>query len=273
MKQSIEYCKGSNMKVIKIDLPEEQEKVEIHLFADEHIGDPNSDIKRLKERINVVANNPNAYCIMNGDIMDNATKTSIGDAYISEFNPMQQLQIAVELFSPIKKKILAITHGNHEARTYRKEGIDLSYMISAQLGLTDRYSQTSALIFLRFGKGKNHGRNGGLAKQIYTIYMLHGGGGGRKEGAKAIRLADMASIIDTDIYIHSHTHLPMIMKQAHYRIDKINNSVSLVDKLFVNTASNLDYGGYGEAQEFKPSSKDTPVIYLSGIKKEMSARL
>lgn len=110
MKQSIEYCKGSNMKVIKIDLPEEQEKVEIHLFADEHIGDPHSDIKRLKERINTVANNPNAYCIMNGDIMDNATKTSIGDTYTSEFNPMQQLQTAVGLFSPIKKKILAITH-------------------------------------------------------------------------------------------------------------------------------------------------------------------
>ena len=33
--------------------------------------------------------------------------------------------------------------------------------------------------------------------------------------AKAIRLADMASIVDADIYIHSHTHLPMIMKQAY----------------------------------------------------------
>ena len=36
---------------------------------------------------------------------------------------------------------------------------------------------------------------------------------------------------------------------------------------------NLDYGGYGEAQEFKPSSKTSPIIYLSGTKKEMSARL
>jgi hypothetical protein len=142
--------------------------------------------------------------------------------------------------------------------------------LSAQLGLTDRYSPTSALLFLRFGKSRNHG---GTSKQLYSIYLLHGSGGGRKEGAKAIRLADMASIVDCDVYCHAHTHLPMIMKQAYHRIDTRNCSVALVDKLFVNTAANLNYGGYGEAQEFKPSSKETPVIYLSGTKKEMKAKL
>ena len=43
-----------------------------------------------------------------------------------------------------------------------------------------------------------------LRQMCYTIYTTHGRGGGRKEGAKAIRLADMASIVDADIYIHSH---------------------------------------------------------------------
>jgi hypothetical protein len=46
-----------------------------------------------------------------------------------------------------------------------------------------------------------------------------------------------------------------------------------VDKLFVNTAANLRYGGYGEAGEFKPSSMETPVIYLDGTKKDFKARL
>ena len=183
---------------------------------------------------------------------------------------MQQLEEEVRLFQPLKDKILAITHGNHEARTYKKEGIDLSYLLAVQLGLFERYSSTSALIFLRFGKSRNHSST---SKQCYTIFMLHGSGGGRKEGAKAIRLADMSSIIDADIYIHSHTHLPMIMKQGYHRIDKQNSTVRHVEKLFVNTAANLSYGGYSEAQEFKPSSKSSPIIYLSGTKKEMSARL
>ena len=205
------------MKTIKIDLDKDIEFIELHTFADEHIGDEHCDLDRLKQRIEYVANTPNAYCVLNGDIIDNATKTSIGDTYAQVFNPMEQLENAVKLFSPIKDKILAVTHGNHEARTYRKEGIDLSYLFAVQMGLIERYSSTSALIFLRFGKSRNHG---GDSKQCYTLFMLHGSGGGRKEGAKAIRLADMSSIIDTDIYIHSHTHLPMVMKQGYHRIDK-----------------------------------------------------
>ena len=265
------------MKVIKIDLPREHSSVEIHTFADEHIGDEHSDIKRVMERIEYVKNTPNAYCILNGDIMDNATKTSIGDTYTQVFNPMEQLERAVELFTPIKDKILCITHGNHENRTYKKEGINLSRLIADQLGLADRYTPTSAVLFIRVGenaRGRKESNGSGKYRQIcYTFYVLHGSGGGRKEGAKAIRLADMASIIDTDIYIHSHTHLPMIMKQGYHRIDDRNNAVAYVTKLFVNTAANLTYGGYGEAQEFKPTSNDTPIIYLSGTKKEFIARL
>jgi predicted phosphodiesterase len=265
------------MKIIKIDLPRDLETVELHTFADEHIGDEHSDIKRVMVRIEYVKNTPHAYCILNGDLIDNATKTSIGDTYTQVFNPMEQLGRAVELFAPIKDKILCITHGNHENRTYKKEGINLSRLIADQLGLSDRYTPTSAVLFVRLGEEARHQKesNGsGKYRQIcYTLYVLHGSGGGRKEGAKAIRLADMASIIDTDIYIHSHTHLPMIMKQAYHRIDPRNSAVALVTKLFVNTAANLNYGGYGEAQEFKPTSTDTPVIYLNGKKKSFEARL
>lgn len=258
------------MKIIKIELSSEIEQIELHIFADEHIGDDNCDMNRLLERIEYVKNTPNAYCILNGDLLDNATKTSIGDTYAQTLNPMEQLERAVELFGPIREKVLCITHGNHENRTYKKEGINLSALIAAQLGLQDLYTPTSAIIFLRFGKGPSHlhGR-----KVRYTIYTLHGSGGGRKEGAKAIRLADMASIIDADIYIHSHTHLPMIMRQAFHRIDVNNSTVAMVDKLFVNTAANLNYGGYGEAAEFKPTSKETPVIYLSGKNKSFKAKL
>lgn len=265
------------MKVIKIDLSSELKELEIHIFADEHIGDEHCDMGRLLERIEYIKNTPNAYCIMNGDILDNATKTSIGDTYTQVFNPMEQLHRGVELFSPIKEKILCITHGNHENRTYKKEGINLSRLIADQLELSERYTPTSAVLFVRFGEvssgAKESNGSGKIRKMCYTIYTLHGSGGGRKEGAKAIRLADMASIIDTDIYIHSHTHLPLVMKQAFHRVDTRNSTVAIVDKLFVNTASNLDYGGYGEAGEFKPSSKETPVIYLSGTNKKFTAKL
>jgi predicted phosphodiesterase len=258
------------VRVIKADLPADIETLELHTFADEHIGDDCCDLARLKARIEYVASTPNAYCILNGDILDYASRSSIGDIETREFNIMGQLEKAVELFTPIAGKIICVTNGNHEARGYRKEGFDMSKMIAMQLGIADKYAPAAAAIFLRFGKQslKREGR-----PQLYTIYVLHGSGGGRKEGAKAIRLADMASIMDADIYIHSHTHLPMVMKQGFFRTDLQHSTVANVTKLFVNTAANLNYGGYGEAAEFKPASTDTPVIYMRGSKKEMWAKL
>jgi predicted MPP superfamily phosphohydrolase len=258
------------VKVIKIDLPKDLKSVEIHTLADLHIGDKFCDMEMIKNKINYIKDTPNAYCILNGDLMNNATKTSVSDCYAEELTPMEQVEMCIELLEPIKDKIIAITAGNHEKRTYNKEGIDITKFVAKQFGIEDRYSPTSCFIFLRVGELNKHSHKRPVP---YLLFCLHGSGGGRKEGAKAIRLADMASIIDADIYIHSHTHLPMIMKQGFYRVSAQNSSVAKVDKLFVNTAAALDYGGYGEAFEFKPSSKDSPVIRLNGVIKLFDATL
>lgn len=260
------------MRTVKVDLPQELTQIEIHTFADLHIGDKFADKEGIKKRIEYVKNTPNAYCILNGDLMNNATKTSVSDCYAEELTPMEQVEMCAELFEPIKDKIIAITSGNHEKRTYNKEGIDITRIVAMQLKLADRYSPTSCIVFLRVGTAKNnHGREGGQV--CYTLYCNHGSGGGRKEGAKAIRLADMASIIDADIYIHSHTHLPMVMKQGFFRVSPSNSSVARVDKLFINTSAMLEYGGYGEQYEFKPASQHCPIIYLDGQVKRFEAKL
>lgn len=265
------------MKPIKIELSRELKNLEIIPFADLHLGDPLCDINLIREKIEYVKNNENVYCLLNGDILNNTTKTSVGDVYGEQLTPMEQLQKAIELFEPIKDKILCVTNGNHEARTWKNDGVDLLSLMCSQLNIQDRYAKESALIFLRFGTSScNHKESNGSGKVrmvSYTLFVTHGSGGGRKEGGKATRLADMASIVDSDIYIHSHTHLPMVMKQAFYRTDIRNNNVALVDKLFVNTSATLNYGGYGEAFEFKPSSKDNPHIFLCGTKKRFTAKL
>ena len=257
------------MKAIKCDLPF-AEVIEIHPMADLHIGDNVCDFKAIMERIEYIRTTPNVYCILDGDLMDTAVASSIGDTYGANLQPMEQLKMCVKIFEPIKDKILAVLPGNHENRVYKSDGIDMTEIMCSQLGIPERYSPTTALLFIRFGKSQKHMPN---RKQLYTVYVTHGSGGGRREGGKVNRLADLASIVDCDCYIHSHTHLPVIFREAFFRLSPGNSSVAQVDKLFVNAAASLNYGGYGDKAGFKPASKRSPVIYLHGLKHDMWAKL
>lgn len=260
---------------IKAELSRDLDYIEIHILSDWHIGDVNCKMDEIRAEIEEIKNKPNAFAICNGDLMNNATKSSISDFYAETMTPQDQVDMLVELLSPIKDKILMITRGNHEARTNRESGVDLSAVIAGMLGCLPKYSQDGGVLFVRFGH-ENRGRkdrSGKPRRQQYTIYVTHGAGGGRKEGAKAIRLADMASIVDTDVYVHSHTHLPMVMKQAYFRINLQKAVIEPVEKLFVNSAGKLDYGGYGQSKEFKPNSTSNPVIVLNGTKREVGVRL
>lgn len=256
------------MKAIRCDLPY-AEVIEVHPMADLHIGDSNCDFKSIMERINYIKNTENAYCILDGDLMDTAIASSIGDTYGANLQPMEQLKQCVKIFEPIKDKILAVLPGNHENRVYKSDGLDITAIMCSQLGIPEKYSETTALLFIRFGREVNrHNR-----PQLYTAYVTHGSGGGRREGGKINRLADLAAIVDADIYIHAHTHLPVVFKNSFYRVSGSNSSVALVEKLYVNTSASLDYGGYGDKQGYKPASKAAPVIYLHGLRHDMWAKL
>ena len=256
------------MKSIKIDLPSDLKNIEIRPLADLHIGDMSCDFKAILDELDYIKRTPNCYCVLDGDLMDTAIASSIGDTYASTHNPMEQLQECVKLFEPIKNKIIAVVGGNHENRIYKQDGIDITYLMCQQLGIADRYSPTTALVFIRFGNDERHNR-----KMCYTLYMTHGAGGGRREGGKINRLADLASIVDADIYLMAHVHQPAAFRNTFFRADPRNNTTTQCEHLFVNTAAWLRYGGYGEKQGYKPASTINPVIYLDGHAKRMRAEI
>lgn len=239
--------------------------------GDYHLGDPQSDYKRIISDISYIRDNDDVFCVLNGDLMNSAIKSSISDTYGETLSPMEELQECMKLFEPVKGKILCLVPGNHENRHYRTNGVDMTWLMAKQLGIEERYSPTTAVVFIRFGELSDkafHGR-----KAAYTMYVAHGTGGGRKEGGKINRLADLATVVDTDIYIVGHTHLPAIFKERFARPNMANSSITYCDKLYINTSAKLNYGGYGDYGGFKPASTDTPIIILSGCKKEMRAIL
>ena len=266
---------GIALKVIKIDLPSDLENIEILFLADLHIGDNLSDWDLITRLIKYAIETPNCYVILGGDLMDSATCSSIGDTYAATIQPMEQLKRCVEIFGPLAPKTLAVVPGNHENRVYKADGIDMTLVMCSQLGIADKYSDTAALIFVRFGANARTGKtkDGKTRKQRYSIYCNHGTAGGRKEGGKLNRLADMAEIVDADLYLTAHSHLPATFKTSYARADAVNSSVQWVTHTFVNTASALQYGGYGERNGYKPASNDYPRIILDERKKNVKVIL
>lgn len=258
------------MKSFRADLSTEFSEVELMAVADLHHGDPHSNTKRIKRDIEYIRSHDNCYAVLNGDLMNCAIKSAISDCYGEVATPMEELSWCADLFGCISDKIVCVVPGNHEERHYRTNGIDVTRLMCRQLGIEDRYSPTTGLVFLRFGRdsvAKNHHR-----PILYTIYVTHGNGGGRKDGGKIQRLADYATIVDADIYIAGHTHLEAGFKKGFYRPNPANNSITHGVHLFVNTSASIEYdGGYGDRGGFDPPCLDRPIIYLNGTRKEMRA--
>ena len=258
------------MKCIKHSLGN-FDQLQILPLADLHLGDIHSDGKKINEWLTYIKDTPNCYTILNGDLMNTAIKTSVSDTYLETLTPMEQLKQCVKLFEPIKDKILLVTQGNHEVRIAKQDSIDITELMCTQLGIADRYSPASALLFVQVG---DKGAHCGHWPVQYTIFCNHGSGaGGRLEGGKVNRLVQLANIIDADIYIHSHTHVPAIVRNSYYRVDRRRFAILKVDRLFVNTSSSVEYGSYGEFYAYKPNSLETPLIILDGHQHKMQAVL
>lgn len=254
---------------ITFTMPQDPEQFELHVFADWHIEDPNCNEGIIKAWINTVKERPNAYCILNGDLLNTALKTSVSDVYRERMSPMEAMKYLVGLLMPIKDKIIFLDEGNHEGRLSKDTSIHILELVARELGVP--FVEEGAVVYIQCGRDaeERHPER----RLVYIVYATHGSGGGRTEGGKMNALAQLASIADADIYIHSHVHLPGAFKRKFYRTNANSKKSRSVTKLFVSTASALEYGGYGQKMKFAPASNDNPVIYLDGRKHEMNARV
>ena len=251
------------MRNVKFTLPE-YEQIEIHMLSDWHRGDPLSDTKLIRDRVEYIENTPNAYAVCMGDLADCAISGSKGDTYGAARNPGEQIRELVSLLEPIKDKVLLFVEGNHERRIYNTAGIWINEQVAAQLGKLEVYDPEAVILDLRFGQLTRRQSEG--RKASYTGYITHGSGGGGTIGAKLNRLQKLAEIIPCDFYMQGHTHQPAVFSQCYLSPSR----KGMETQLFLNAGASLQYGGYGAAGGYKPASTMNPVLILNGQKQGMA---
>jgi len=184
------------MNVIKHDLGSEFDTVEIIPIGDVHLGSGHFNKKAFESMLDYVKSSPNRFVVLNGDLLNNAIKTSVSDIYSEKMTPDECIDMLFEYLKPIKERILGVISGNHEDRTYKLTGVDILKNLCYRLDVSNLYSSIANIIFVSFGKSR--GRDN--VRNTFSLYHSHGNGGGRTMGAKTNAVHRMASIVHADIY-------------------------------------------------------------------------
>ena len=250
------------MKVIKRDLGEEFKQIKVLALSDLHIGDELCNLRLIKSVLEEVKNSPNTFIILNGDLINNSTRNSVGNVF-NDLSPMESIVLLCDLLESVKDRILCLTNGNHELRSMKEDGIDIVRLVARQLGIEDRYAEGWWYLYLTLGMGNK-------ARPImYTLTGVHGYGGGRKNGGKINNLVEMSDKVIADVYVMSHTHTPIMTRNSIFVPDYQHRSLVQKDKYYLMTNSFLEYGGYGELYGYTPSTTEHQEMLLSGTKKQI----
>ncbi|HCL78929.1 MAG TPA: hypothetical protein DIC53_03055 [Synergistaceae bacterium] len=245
------------MIVHPVTLGEEVESAEILPLSDFHIGDPGFNERALKDYLAYILGGENRFILLNGDILNNATKASVSDIYAETMQPRRQIEHAADLLAPVADRILGIVSGNHERRTDKESGISPVEILAEKLNVP--YFGIEALLKIRLGKNI-HWR-----QTYYTLYATHGWGGGRLRGGKVNNLERLKNIVLCDVYVMAHTHGQVSFPSVIYVPETKNDAVTERVMWFINSGSFLDRGeGYAAAKGYEPQVLGCPIIELSG---------
>lgn len=243
-----------------------KQDIEIYAIADVHLGAKECMEKEFMEFLKYVEATPNAYLILAGDLINNATKSSISNCFDDRYRPAEQKKMMAKLLEPVKDRILCAIPGNHEDRSGKDVDDDPMYDIMAKLDIEDRYRKNRAILKIRFGDRNN----GSTYNPLYVFAVVHGSGGGALTGAGVNRAERYAYAFEgIDALIMGHTHKPLNTVPGKIRIDHTHNVTKEVPVDVIVATSWLHNSDYAAKKMMQPTSHVLQKISLSGSKKEI----
>ena len=215
--------------------------------------------------LKMVAETPNVYLTLGGDLLDNGVKNSVTNVYRQRYMPADAKKMMAKMLEPVKDRILCAVAGNHERRS-REVDDDPMYDIMAKLDIEHLYRENIAFVRCAFGNN----RKDGWRNPTYFIVVTHGAGGGMLTGGAVNRGERFGYTIDgMDALIVGHTHKPFSTQPGKIKIDPFNNTVSVKPFKVISATSWLEYGGYAAQKMLSPPTHCLSTLMLRGTKKEM----
>lgn len=244
----------------------EREDITIIPISDVHLGARECMEQEFISFIDCVKDSANTYLILGGDLINNATRSSVTNIFEETMRPADQKKEMAKILAPVAHKILAAVSGNHERRSGKDADDDPTYDVLCKLDREEVYRENMAFVKLQFGD-----QNGaGDKNPTYMLVVTHGAGGGALTSGAVLKGERFGYAVDgMDALIMGHTHKPFTTVPGKIFIDPRNNKVSIKPFKVINMTSWLEYGGYAAQKMLLPSSHSLHTLTLRGNKKEM----
>lgn len=245
--------------------------IKIACISDVHYGALEHMEREWKNFIQTVLTDPTLFLILNGDLINNNTRSSVGSPWDDTVRPREQKKHMVEFLKPIKDRILCCTSGNHERRSLKDVDNDPTYDIMTKLDLEDIYRQNAAFMKIQLGRRTI---NDDRSNTTYTFAVTHGSGGGIYTGATVNRNERFGNVIDgLDCLIVGHTHKGTISRPSKIVFDPRNDMVTVKDYLVISCVAWQRYAEYPLQKMLLPAATGNPqILYLSDKDKHIEVR-
>ena len=231
-----------------------KDKIETFWFSDAHLGSDVCDEDLFLRNIEMVANKK-MPCADLGDLIENATRDSVGDGVYSQVEIADaQIEMAKSVYEPLRGLLQTMQPGNHELRTFRSSGLNITKQIAKYLGA--KLGGAGLFHIIKVGN------------QVYTVYSAHGGSGATTTAGKFNALKRMGDIVPyADVAIQGHQHETLYQARELMNVDNRGKIIPHRQHLVNNGAYLNWWGSYGQVKAYSPTNKGNAKITFYGDKK------
>ena len=234
------------MKIIKHKFDRE---VKIVNLGDIHRGNPGCNDKFLRQIIKEIAEDPDCYWLSTGDLLEVATKHSVGNSH-DAISTQREIDLLSEELLLIRNKCLGFVASNHHNRISKETGLSLDKMLASHAGLP--YLGITGILNITIGQGS------------YFLCLHHGTGGGTV--GNAINRAHKAAGIykGCDLYLTGHTHKMDVHPFQQQIVDRKRNIIRTIQSYLVITGHCMLWeGSYAESMNLDPAPIGFARVTLS----------
>ena len=243
----------------------------LYAIGDCHIGNAGCAIEKLREDVERAHDDKDSVVLLMGDLADYIgpddnkrwdPSTITPDVPVKKLAQWGQYlaECVVNVFRPLKGKIIGSLYGNHEHQFMRRAAAEqLHNWVCTELGT--RNLGYCCFFNLSFRRGTDQ-----IATRSYRVFAHHGAGSARTAGGKMNRLVSFMLTNEADVYLVGHLHERDVKRIDTLATDKDCKEIKSRKRLGVFTGTYLrtynqgPESGYGERAGYVPVPLGCSVI-------------